>query len=480
MHALLGNEKEPASQQVLGDDYLKLREAYASRRDFPCQQPAYAVWFRQQGLSAAEPAMACPDALPILMRDGGSGWKVRWLDLERVRAVHLLFAGKSSAPASRFGHVALRLVVCPDRVSARAVSSEACDTQVQEHVVLGFQAYVDDSEINMRRAIFGGYRARLLAQPFMEVYEQYTTAEFRDLYSLPLRMTPSEQSDFLRALVQLYWMHESDYRFFGSNCATLLQQTLTVFWPRYKQTAELSKPFMRPDHFFRAMQESGLVDAALLQDKKLALRDGYFFESNEAAYREAAQLLEAAMQQPFFSGLDGYLAVPAARRRDAIARDTALAAAQAANPRLRPAPLLLEELAMLRAERRVLQAAAALWEMKEGKLYYKGERNLAPEEAALMQDCLLIPLRSLLTPPPLQAGIPLDGGMDMAAPLMCGPVQKARLQQLVRQELQNAASDWRPLVVAVNELAETVANVGAWRRPVLGRHAQKGKESHVI
>lgn len=482
LHALLGAYEKSGSRspEARRDDYRALRESYASRPDFPCQQPAWAAWFRDQGELPAQLSMVCPDRLPVLMRDGPMGWQVRWLDSQRVRAIHLLFADKSPAMASRFGHVALRLIVCPDRESARAASSEACDVHVEEQVVLGFQAYVDDSRISLRRAIFGGYQTRLVAQPFMEVYEQYASAEFRDVYSLPLRMTSQEQSDFLKALVQVHWSHESDYRFFSANCATLLQDTLSVFWPRYRQTKAMQQHFLRPDRFFQAMQANGLVDVASLQAQGLARRGGYFFASNEAAYRDAAHMVAAAMEQPFFTSLDDYLEVAAASRRAALAGDAGLGAASRDDPRLQDAPLVLEEWAMLRAERRVLQASQALWEMKRGRLRYRGDVALSAEEETLMDDCLLLPLQALFSPPGLQNGIPLAASAETSAAKACNAAQRARFQQLLNKELQHASAGWQQLMMAISELAETLASVQALRRSMPEHQNQGGNESDLV
>lgn len=479
LHALLGNS-ETAPATALDEDYRTLSGAYALQPDFPCRQPAWAVYFRQQGQPSATPTMNCPDVLPLQMRDSLSGWQLRWLDPQRVRAIHLLFAGKSPAMASRFGHVALRLIVCPDRESAQALSAAACDLQVEDQLVLGFQAYVDDSQISLRRAVFGGYRARLVAQPFMYVYGQYTSAEFRDVYSLPLRMTSQEQGDFLRALVQLHWSHESDYRFFSGNCATLLQETLAAFWPRYRQSAALKASFIRPDHFFLAMQKSGLLDTTSLQDQRRARRDGYFFASNETAYREAAQMLAAAMQHPFFTQLDDYLVVPVAARRETMARDAGLAAALAGNSRLQEATLLLEEWAMLQAERRVLRASQALWEMKKGRLRYKGDMALSPPEEALMDECLLRPLQALFSPPGLQGGIPMAARAEAALPVACEAAQKSRFQQMLKKELQHASPDWQQLMMAISELAETVVRVQALRQTTMVDRIHGGNGSDII
>lgn len=489
-HFLLGRSEKnrKPSSAMLHHDYQLLLTTYHSQLDFSCLQPAWAAWFQAQAVQTADqvtlgaaretmPVMDCPERLPLLLRDSQQGWQVRWLNPKQVQSIHLLFAGKSPAMASRFGHVALRLVICPDEARVRLAS---CDNQVEEQLVLGFQAYVDDSKISLRRAVLGGYRSRLVVQPFMEVYAQYTDAEFRQLSSLPLRMSADEQQAFLESLVHMHWTHESDYRFFGNNCATLLQDALATFWPRYQHTESLQKRYQRPDRFFQALQTSDLVDRSLLNDKVQARQKGYFFASNEAAYRQAAALLRASMQQPFFTSLDDYLAVPAVKRRVAIEHDAGLITNKQKDAHLQPVPLILEEWAMLRAERRVLQASSTLWELKKGQLHYKGNGLLSAEEDRLLQDCLLTPLQNQLAPPELQTGIPAKGIVEGMRYLPCDAAQKKALKQFVQKEWQQAESGWQPLLRAIHELTETMATVQAWQERDLAAMMRESEKNDAI
>lgn len=449
-----------ALQRLLGDtgahapSYSELEQAYNTQPDFACRQPAYAAYF-QRARAADNRSLVCDEKLPLLMWHKEGAWQVRWVNPAQVRSVHLLFAGKSPALASRFGHVALRLVICPDLAS----TSEACAINVDEHLVLGFQAHVDDSQIQLRRAIFGGYHTRLMANRFFDTYEQYTTAEFRELYSLPLLMDSQEQQDFLHSLVQLHWSHESDYRFFTNNCATLLQDTLARLWPRYAQTAAGDQRFLRPDSFFAAMRHSGLLADDVLTDPAQAKRDGYWFSSNETAYRTAAQLLANAMDNPFFSNLENYAGTPAQQRMASLTTDTSLRNAIVTNPRLRATPLLLEEWALLQAERRMLHAAIQLWEIRRGDLVYKGDATLSASDQALIENCLTGPLRAQLTPPARHSGIPVSPAASTTAWANCNSTQKQQLQQRLLHHLPQASADWRQLLTAAHELAATLANL---------------------
>src|SRR6218665_1335200 len=102
LQALVEGESSPArlSSPALGATYQQLQTAYTAQPDFSCRQPVYAAYFRRQA-PAGEAQAACAVSLPLLLRDAEQGWRLRQLDMRRVRAVHLLFAGKSSALASR-------------------------------------------------------------------------------------------------------------------------------------------------------------------------------------------------------------------------------------------------------------------------------------------------------------------------------------------------------------------------------------------
>lgn len=455
--------------------YPRLLADYQSSTDFACRYPAYARHFRQSGRVSppSDSSVVCTAPLPLLMADPERGLVLANLDVERVSAVHLLFAGKADdSLVSRFGHVALRVLVCPQGVMPANDPEKRCDANLSEHLVLGFQAYVDDTRISITRGIFGGYQTHLMVMPFMETYQQYAVAEFRELHSLPLLMSRQQRQDFLRAMVQLHWSHESDYRFFTRNCATLLQDALRALWPAYEEPPALHGNYQRPDHFFRAISHSDIADAAVLADRPAALRDGYYFSSTEAAYRQAATLLAAAMEYPFFTSLDDYLGQPPDLRRQLIDADAGLRAQWADNARLREVPLLLEELVLVRAEKQVMQSGVSLWEKSRKLLQSPGRLGLAEDDDAFLQACFIQPLRAQLQPPPRQAAIPREAfPVADLAPACSTDEERQRLKQLVQRLAEAQPAEWSQLLASVTLLGDSIRNVNHFKhRALAGVH----------
>ncbi len=461
------------SSRGLDQHYPRLLADYQSSPDFACHYPAYAHHFRQSGLPPAPSPVICTQPLPLLMADPERGLVPASLDVERVSAVHLLFAGKADdSLVSRFGHVALRVLVCPKGVMPANDPEKRCDANLSEHLVLGFQAHVDDTSINIRRGIFGGYQTHLMVMPFMETYQEYAMAEFRELYSLPLLMSRQQRQDFLRAMVQLHWAHESDYRFFTRNCATLLQDALRALWPAYQESPDLRGNYQRPDRFFRAISHSGIADAAVLADRSEALRNGYYFSSTEAAYREAASLLAAAMEYPFFSSLDEYLDQSPGLRRELIDADPGIRSQWSDNARLREVPLLLEELVLVRAEKRVMQSGVSLWEKSRKLLQSPGRLGLAEDDDAFLQACFIQPLRSQLQPPPRQAAIPRELLPAAGVAPACGAeIERQRLRQLVQRLAEAQPAEWSQLLAGITLLGDSIQNVNHFKhRALVGVH----------
>lgn len=198
---------------------------YLTLPDFVCQQPVYGRYF--QGRYGASPvAKPCPEEVPFSVLTQDEGAQIVWLDPRRVKSIHLLFAGKSRSMASRFGHVALRLVVCPEGKATEA----DCDSNLFEHVVLGFRAHIDELSLDTLKALSGDYKTYLFANRFMDVYQEYAIDEFREIYSLPLRMDDAQRETMVRELAEIHWSYAGSYNFFTRNCATILQKALRATW----------------------------------------------------------------------------------------------------------------------------------------------------------------------------------------------------------------------------------------------------------
>jgi hypothetical protein len=250
--AIVSVVRSPGDQS-LSAEYESARSAYLTDPTFKCRHPILSRHLAGQVQSlVGEPS--CQDPVPFNVVARQKGSQTLWIDPKVVRNIHLLFAGKGTAMMSRFGHVSLRLIVCPSRAS----DEKACDENLAQHLVVGFGAHVNDLEIDLFKALRGGYRASLFASRFMDAYRDYAIDEFREMYSLPLALTTAQREDMVRELSEIHWSYAGTYDFFSSNCSSLLQRALRVIWPESVQSPSMAQDFMRPDRFFTEMRTSSL------------------------------------------------------------------------------------------------------------------------------------------------------------------------------------------------------------------------------
>lgn len=147
------------------------------------------------------------------------------IDPKRVYQVHYLFAGKGQALMSRWGHAMFRLIVC---APFRKQAGPECLTDVSHHVALSYRAYMSDINISYSKGVFGGYPSQLFIMRFLEVQQEYTKFELRDLYSVPLKMTEAQKKDFLNLTLERYWTYQGRYYFIDNNCGTETVKHLAV------------------------------------------------------------------------------------------------------------------------------------------------------------------------------------------------------------------------------------------------------------
>lgn len=139
------------------------------------------------------------------------------IDPKRVYQVHYLFAGKGQALMSRWGHAMFRLVVC---APFRKVAGPECMDDVSHHLALSYRAYMSDMNISYSKGMFGKYPSQLFIMRYLEVQQEYTKFELRDLYSVPLKMTDSQKKEFLDLTLERFWTYQGKYYFIDNNCGT--------------------------------------------------------------------------------------------------------------------------------------------------------------------------------------------------------------------------------------------------------------------
>lgn len=429
---------------------------------FSCRQPLLADYFRQR-YAASSPAPACTGEVPFQVASLYDGMQVVWIDPRRVRSIQVLFAGKGPAVASRFGHIALRLVVCPGADSTTA----DCDANLREHLVLGFQAHINELGLDMLKALTGGYRAYLFSSRFLDAYQDYAIGEFREVYSLPLRLEDGPREHMVRKLAELHWRYNGGYRFFTRNCTTLLQQALRLLLPEAGSDRALRGHYLRPDHFFAALRRSPLAEGERLLSLEQAERDGLFFSSTQPFYEQAAEAVRAGMQQPDFRTLAEYLHRDPLHRRRALATDAVFGARLVSDVHLRDAQLMLEELAFLRSEQRLKRAAARYFRDDFPARSALIQVRLDAAQQRIFNACLLGPIAQMLQPLPRHDGIPdRDSlpGVNIAVDCLAATALTRQHEALALLRDDRSAG-WRDLAAGLSDWKESLRNVEALRTP---------------
>lgn len=437
--------------------FVKGLTSFINQSNFDCEQPIFARYF-QHRFAAKTSSTACKGKVPFYVLSHHQGASPVWLDPRRVRAIHLLFAGNGEGMVSRFGHVALRLVVCPEIDS----TDEICDLNLTEHVVLGFGAHVNDMELDIIKALKGGYSAYLFAYPFIEAYQDYAISEFREIYSLPLIMNLEQREQMVRELAEIHWRFSDEYHFFSKNCTSLLQQAMKSLLPNFKSSTEMENDYIRPDHFFEAIKLSSLADGKKISSLEQAEQDGYYFSSTKLFYDQAVAELKVAMLEPKFSDVKTYLEVEPAVRINNIKQDQVFFSRLKKDSHLRDAQILLEELSMIRSERRLMVSATSYFhEYLPVKMTAIVEK-LNSEQLDIFENCLLTPLS--LSSHPLQRTIGIPNELNITVPenraAVCKkPEGRERLFEVMTIIGEVDPENWQPIAHTASVWKESIANV---------------------
>ncbi len=150
------------------------------------------------------------------------------IDPSRIYQVHYLFAGQGQSIMSRWGHAMFRLVICaPERTR---VGPECLD-DVSHHLALTYRANVTDPNLNYARGVFGGYPSQLFIMRYLEVQQEYTKLDLRDIFSVPLRLSRTELAEFVDVTLERYWTYQGRYYFIDNNCATEAAKHLAIALP---------------------------------------------------------------------------------------------------------------------------------------------------------------------------------------------------------------------------------------------------------
>ncbi len=216
---------------------------------------------------------------------GGSPVVIRHLDPKRLYEVHYLFAGKGEAAMSKFGHSMFRLVMC---APGREVGP-ACLQDHGHHIVVSFRANIQDVTMDYSKGITGEYPSQLFFLTLTDVVNEYTKGEFREIHSLPLRLSQIEKDRFMARASELYWSYKGKYYFFTNNCATEAMNLLRVAMAENKEVQKES--IITPLGMNKYLLKSKIGDDSVFNDLKQAEKKGYYFPGASDKLLDSMKLL---------------------------------------------------------------------------------------------------------------------------------------------------------------------------------------------
>jgi hypothetical protein len=399
LHTLFGALNSDPSHE-----FANLLAALLTDENFNCRFPGYAQYFSSR--FEVEGHKSCSEAVPF-RTVAGDKQEVVWINPNNVSEVHLVLAGKGKTFASRFGHIGLRLIVCPE---GGPKNSESCDLNVQQHLVLSYRAHIDDFQISNLKGLMGSYDAYLFAHDFIDTYRQYAIGEFREIKSAPLNVSAAERVSLIRAMSQVHWGFSGQYKFFTNNCANLMQRALSTLIPRFK-VGDLAEEFWRPDRYFAGIMATDFVNSELLDNLSTAEEGGYYFPSTRPIYEEAFQNLSKLEENFPYASIDEYLKTHPRRKALQLTRSESYKDALIADPRLLESQVLLDGLSLLETERRLLGAFANFIDRSEiQKMESQMKNLLSPAAYERTKQCLITPIMRALKPVgQASSGIPVNG-----------------------------------------------------------------------
>ncbi|BFM48406.1 hypothetical protein THO17_05690 [Marinomonas sp. THO17] len=445
--------------QAQYDIFVAILRAYLVEEDFACRHPVYAAYFARR-YQAQVNYQHCLDPVPFYLFDSNQGGHLVSINPQDVREIHLVFASEGRGVASSFGHVSVRLLVCPDASS----SLQACQQNLFNHVFLGYVARIDGFTMNVLKGFFGGYDAHLFASTFREVFRANTLLADRDLYSLPLNLSAQQVEQIVRDLSEIHWSYRGNYRFITVNCATLLQDLLNEALQLENQSNE-ALGFLRPDSLFHQLRNSPLARGSELLSLDKAESKGYYFPRNRVYYQQALSALLDAIDEYPYASLEQYDQSRAAKRLYDLLLSDSVYNNLASNDYLLEAQLLLEErqLVYLRFDLFLkvvdIVIELQLLDVMQAKL------KALPEgvDKQLLRHCYVLPLLQVQMAVPRFDGIPkLRQLADFQAKseLVCGSQQaQQKIFTLVASAVPDDHQGMKELKLLEQELVQTLDNI---------------------
>jgi hypothetical protein len=118
-----------------------------------------------------------------------------------------------------------RLVICAPH---RTVPGPECLQDVSHHLALSYRAHMTDFNVSYTKGITGEYPSQLFVLRYLEVQQEYTKFDLRDLFSIPLKLNTLQKKEFIDLTLERFWTYQGRYYFLNNNCGTEAVKHLSV------------------------------------------------------------------------------------------------------------------------------------------------------------------------------------------------------------------------------------------------------------
>lgn len=458
-----GSYLRPAANGQAAKAELSPRQAYAfhateyfSDPAYACKHPLVAQVLTSAWQLDTTSTPPCQPLLPFLVTESEHASQVRWVDPARVYAIHLVFAGEAGQSMSRYGHVSMRVIQCH---KDRATVDHQCESDLFDHISLGFKANIDEIDLSVWKGVTGGYQLKLYAQTFVDTYREYSIDEFRGVRSLPLVLTPEERAALLRAMSEVHWSYTNDYRFFTRNCATEVQWLLNSVLAAQRPAGPpfLPQSRLRPDRLFADARASDQFDGKLLLNLSEAEATGHHFPSAEKYYQLAAQTVAA--QLPATGATltpEQWLAKDASSRREQWLVPALAGKAPQVLKHTAHAELVMESWVERTLRRRVVAGLMTHY-LNIFQVIADNKTLLSDSESRLLMSCLNS-VKTADTAGTHPSGIPLDDTQAAVAAAKACDIGNSELTSLLKKlfEMFPARSAERDTLAQLKETAQNI------------------------
>lgn len=154
-----------------------------------------------------------------------------------------------------------RLITCSPK---RAVVGPDCLKDTEYHAVVSYRTNVNEAYMSKWKAFSGGYAMTSYLYPFLEITDEYSKAEFRDMASLPLKLSDEDKRTFIFKFLEHFWEYQSRYYFISNNCVTESARLLQAI-VRDKKATRLKS--WTPSIFRKALHRQDLSDETVLENE---------------------------------------------------------------------------------------------------------------------------------------------------------------------------------------------------------------------